>query len=100
MKSGGRLRVRVAPGRSWHRSETRGIRVTVADSGAGIPVELRKRVFEPFVSSKESFGTGLGLWVSEDIVKKHKGTIAFRSSTEAERHGTVFSVFLPLTNQP
>ena len=99
MKSGGRLRVRVTPARSWDQSATPGIRVTVADTGTGIPLELRKRVFEPFVSSKDSMGTGLGLWVAEDIVKKHNGTIAFRTSIGPGRHGTVFSVFLPLTSQ-
>ncbi len=99
MKRGGRLRIRVALGRSWNQSSTRGIRVTIADTGTGIPFNLRNEIFEPFVASKESTGTGLGLWVTADIVKKHSGTVQFRSSTDPERHGTAFSVFLPLTRE-
>jgi signal transduction histidine kinase len=83
--------------RIWDSARTPGVRVTVADTGDGIPLELQKRVFEPFVSTKENTGTGLGLWVSEGIVKKHNGRIALRSSTNPARHGTVFSLLLPLT---
>ncbi len=92
---GGRLRVRLGNGRSWDAAGSRGIRVTVADSGSGIPVELRSRLFEPFVSTKEITGVGLGLWVTQAIVHKHNGRIAFHSCTEPSRRGTVFSVFLP-----
>jgi PAS domain S-box-containing protein len=95
MKSGGKLRIRIAPGRGWGSGSVRGIRVTIADNGEGIPPELQKAVFEPFVSTKADTGTGLGLWVSDGIIKNHKGTIAVRSSTDSERHGTVFSIFLP-----
>ena len=94
--SSGRLRVRISLGRTWHGNPARGIRVTVADTGEGIPVELRKTVFEPFVSTKENTGTGLGLWVTDGIINKHHGKIALRSSTGPKRHGTVFSLFLPL----
>ena len=94
--SSGRLRVRISPGRTWHGNAAHGIRVTVADTGEGIPVELRKTVFEPFVSTKENTGTGLGLWVTDGIINKHHGKIALWSSTDPGRHGTVFSLFLPL----
>ncbi|HET6169753.1 MAG TPA: HAMP domain-containing sensor histidine kinase, partial [Terracidiphilus sp.] len=100
MKRGGQIRVRVALGRSWSHTPTGGIRVTIADTGAGIPFNLRNNVFEPFVASQDSTGTGLGLWVTADIVKKHGGTIQFRSSTGTEKHGTAFSIFLPLTRRP
>jgi PAS domain S-box-containing protein len=99
MKKGGKLKVRIAQGRSRVKKEARGIRITVADTGTGIPSEIRTKVFEPFVSSKGSLGNGLGLWVTQDIVRKHHGTIAFRSSSNPRRHGTVFSIFLPLTDQ-
>jgi PAS domain S-box-containing protein len=97
IKSKGRLRVRITSIRMWDDARTRAIRVTVADTGEGIPLELQKRVFEPFVSTKENTGTGLGLWVSEGIIKKHNGRIVLRSCTGPARHGTVFSLFLPLT---
>ena len=67
-------------------------RVTVADTGTGIPAEIRSRIFEPFFTTKEKVGTGLGLWVSEQIIEKHEGHIRVRS---IEGKGTVFSVFLP-----
>jgi signal transduction histidine kinase len=68
------------------------IRVTVADTGSGIPAVIRSRIFEPFFTTKEKVGTGLGLWVSEQIIEKHEGHIRVRS---IEGKGTVFSVFLP-----
>lgn len=84
-------------GESAHTNRTRGTRVTIADSGIGIPADLRVRLFEPFVSTKEStgVGVGLGLRVSRGIVQKHRGRIALRSSTHPSRHGTVFSLFFP-----
>jgi len=92
--SGGRLRIRIrAVGGT---SEDAGIRVTIADNGHGIPPHLEKRIFEPFVSTKETTGMGLGLWVSEEIVGKHKGRIAMRSTTIPRRHGTVFALLFPL----
>jgi len=92
MRQGGRLRVRVREGRSWDEGGKAGLRVTVADTGSGIPAEVRARVFEPFLSTKEATGTGLGLWVSENIVRKHQGRIRLRSQMG---RGTVFGVFLP-----
>jgi polar amino acid transport system substrate-binding protein len=67
-------------------------RVTVADGGMGIPPENQSRIFEPFFTTKEKVGTGLGLWVSQQIIEKHKGRIRLRS---VEGKGTAFSVFLP-----
>jgi signal transduction histidine kinase len=69
------------------------IRVTVADTGTGIPASIRSRIFEPFFTTKEKIGTGLGLWVSQQIIEKHEGRIRVRS---AEGKGTIFCVFLPV----
>jgi signal transduction histidine kinase len=78
-----------------------GIRVTVADDGCGIPAENMPQIFEPFFSTKDSKGTGLGLWVSHGIVHKHQGTLRLRSRTDEVRHGTCCSVFLPFAvNEP
>jgi signal transduction histidine kinase len=94
-RTGGRLVIRIRASRMWRGEGGTGLRVTIADTGEGIPVELRKKIFEPFVSTKDATGTGLGLWVSDGIVQKHKGRITLRSKTGGAVHWTVFSVFLP-----
>ena len=72
-----------------------GVRLTIADNGTGMtPVTLR-RLYEPFFTTKEATGTGLGLWVSHDIVNKHGGTLRVRSRTGHGISGTLFSVFIP-----
>lgn len=68
------------------------IRLTVADAGSGIRKADVAQLFKPFFTTKETVGTGLGLWVSSEIIKKHGGRIRVRST---EGRGTVFSVFLP-----
>jgi len=68
--------------------------VTIADEGAGIPPEARPQIFEAFFTTKKDVGTGLGLWVSKQIVQNHNGRIRFRSRIAAERSGTVFLVQL------
>ena len=73
----------------------KGVRVTVLDTGAGIPVGVRKNLFAPFYTTKGEKGTGLGLWISRGIVEKHEGTIHFVSRTTNGSSGTAFSVFLP-----
>jgi PAS domain S-box-containing protein len=67
-------------------------RVTVADTGTGISAANRNRIFEPFFTTKKAVGTGLGLWVSREIIQKHNGRIRVRSF---EGRGAVFSIFLP-----
>jgi signal transduction histidine kinase len=67
----------------------------VADNGCGIGPENRKRIFEPFFTTKKDTGTGLGLWVSRELIEKHGGHLGVRSSTTGRRTGTVFSLFLP-----
>jgi PAS domain S-box-containing protein len=68
-----------------------GVRITVADTGSGIDPGLRGKIWEPFFTTKKDVGTGLGLWVSRQIIEKHAGSIRFRSSAK----GTVFVLFLP-----
>lgn len=87
------IRIRVRP---VHRGGRAGVRVTIHDSGRGIPGNVQKMMFDPFFTTKELRGSGLGLWVSRNLVMKHQGTIRFRSSTRPERSGTTFEVFLPV----
>ena len=95
VQTGGRIRIRVSGARAHHDQPSSGARITIADSGRGIPAEARRRLFEPFFTTKEDVGTGLGLWVCKSIVDKHHGSIRVKSSTEPGRSWTVFSVFLP-----
>ncbi|WP_128912229.1 two-component system sensor histidine kinase NtrB [Granulicella sibirica] len=72
-----------------------GVTVTVADSGSGMSKAVAARIFEPFFTTKGITGSGLGLWISLDLVKKHGGRLSLRTSELFSRHGTVFSLFLP-----
>lgn len=72
------------------------VSLTVTDNGPGIDPELLSRLFEPFVSSRlDARGTGLGLAVSEGIVREHGGLLLARN--RADGQGAVFEVVLPLT---
>jgi two-component system NtrC family sensor kinase len=66
------------------------ILITISDSGVGIPGEDINRIFEPFFSTGKK-GTGLGLWVTQDIVRQHGGRIDVSSELG---HGTTFSIVL------
>lgn len=72
-----------------------GVRIVIADNAGGIPPELRSKIFEAFFTTKRDVGTGLGLWVTRNLVEKNGGSLRMRSSTHPATHGTVFSVFLP-----
>lgn len=91
---GGRLVIRSKKSTNW-RTGQKGIAMTVADTGAGMSADVRRRAFDAFYTTKGIGGTGLGLWVSKEIVNRHNGTLRFRSSERADRRGTVFSLFLP-----
>lgn len=95
--SGGRLRVRARRSRSWQAPAQTGVRFTLADTGAGMEPAVRERIFEAFFTTKEVTGTGLGLWVSHEIIVKHRGLVHVRSRTAAQgkNSGTVFQIFIP-----
>jgi PAS domain S-box-containing protein len=95
----GDIRIRVSRTRSSAKKPVCGIRITVADTGSGIPRETLKRVFEPFFTTKRDVGTGLGLWVCKNIVETHHGSIHGRSATTPGKSWTAFSIFLPLNQQ-
>ncbi len=96
---GGQLRIRLRPSVTWKLRKRRGVRITIGDSGHGIPPETMHRIFEPFYTTKGITGTGLGLWITKDLIAKHDGSIKIRSSTRPGRTGTVISVLLPFAPQ-
>lgn len=103
MRHGGRLIIRAHD--ATDNSETfpgdrKGIRITVADTGHGMSPEVRARLFEPFFTTRDLNGTGLGLWICEEIVTRHQGHLTFRSTTHPVHHGTIFSLFLPSAEAP
>ena len=66
----------------------------ITDNGPGIPPEYRDRLFQPFFTTKGERGTGLGLWVSQGIIRKHAGSIDLASRTDGPAHGATARVFL------
>lgn len=87
----GRIVVRV--GQTLLRgTQLKAVTLTVADTGQGIPRQNLSRLFEPFFTTKKDVGTGLGLWVTRELVLKNGGTIQVRSR---EGIGTIFRVTLP-----
>jgi|ERR1051326_4959840 PAS domain S-box-containing protein len=100
MPDGGPLLIRASRSREWNNSGAAGVRITILDTGGGIAPQHRKNLFQPFFTTKEDVGTGLGLWITRNIVEKHHGLIHVKSRAEAERHGTAFSIFLPLETVP
>jgi signal transduction histidine kinase len=92
MPHGGKLRIRSRhiPGKDdlhgW-------VRILIADTGTGIPMEMIRTIFEPFVTTKGEKGTGLGLWIVKGIIQNHAGQLSVRSS---QGKGTVFKIDLPI----
>jgi PAS domain S-box-containing protein len=100
---GGRLLVRAHDAMDYsadHPEGRPGIRITIADTGHGMSPAVRERIFEPFYTTKDLNGTGLGLWISAGIVNRHHGRLTFRSTQHPIHHGTIFSLFLPRVEAP
>lgn len=94
MEDGGTLRIRLGACTAW-RAGAKAARITISDSGHGIPALTLAHIYEPFFTTKTDMGTGLGLWVSTTLIEKHGGQLWVRSNTDPQKHGTVFSVVLP-----
>jgi PAS domain S-box-containing protein len=90
----GHLILRSRAATDWSTGE-QGIVITVADTGAGMSSETLTKLFDPFFTTKGITGTGLGLWVSKEIVDRHNGHLRVRSSQSPQHRGTVFTLFLP-----
>ncbi|WP_047488705.1 hybrid sensor histidine kinase/response regulator [Terriglobus sp. TAA 43] len=101
MPTGGRLVIRTAEAND-QVTGTKGLILTISDTGSGMDQETIEHLFEPFFSTKGVTGTGLGLWVSKEIVDRHHGKIHVRShkAHEEQLGGTTFRIFLPFGGVP
>ena len=72
-----------------------GVRITIADTGSGMSLETRRHMYDAFYTTKGPGGSGLGLWVTAKIVRKHQGSIHVRSNRLPRFGGTVFTLIFP-----
>lgn len=93
-KTGGEIVIRTSPGVD-SKSGSKGLRISVADTGHGMSRSTASQIFEPFYTTKGASGSGLGLWISHTIAQRHGGTLRVRSCTDEGRRGTTFSLFVP-----
>jgi signal transduction histidine kinase len=75
-------------------SRRHGVTLAIADNGSGIAAEHRKGIFAPFFTTKKEVGTGLGLWVTKELIEKAGGSLRIRSRVGTPS-GTVVRIFLP-----
>jgi PAS domain S-box-containing protein len=94
VSDGGTIRVRLG---CVEDSGDKMVVVMVEDDGPGIASEHRERIFEPFFTTKKDVGTGLGLWVTKEIVERHGGKIQVQPLNGNGATGSAFSVLLPVT---
>ena len=90
----GRILLRSAEATHRQTGEA-GVVLTVADDGSGMDKKTLANLFEAFFTTKGMNGTGLGLWVSREIIDRHHGSVRVRSQQANAHHGTVFRLFLP-----
>ena len=89
MSRGGRLRLST-------RTQDRGVSITVVDTGEGMSTEVRRRIFDPFFSTRSPRRTGLGLSVVQGIVSRHGGWVEVASEPG---QGTTVTLWLPAASQ-
>ena len=92
MPQGGRLSISIT---RTTKAERDGLQIVVNDTGHGIRREHLAKVFEPFFTTKGNLGTGIGLWVTKQLVERHGGQISISSSTERGDSGTMVTIYLP-----
>ena len=73
-----------------------GIVLTIQDNGAGIEAQILPRVFDAFFTTRDTVGTGIGLFVAKQFVEGHGGQISIESDTNIRNHGTTVRIVLPL----
>jgi two-component system CheB/CheR fusion protein len=93
--TGGTIVVHLRQAGTPKNRKSYGVRFSIADTGTGIAKENISRIFEPFFTTKGQQGSGLGLWVTQNIVNRLGGSIRVRSSVCLQKSGTFFSTLLP-----
>ena len=93
MNGGGEIRLRTS-------REGERVVIRVQDTGSGIPAEIVGRIFDPYFTTKGERGTGLGLSVSQSIVRRHGGELRVSSRTSGADRGTTFDLDLPAFHGP
>ncbi|HLW54770.1 MAG TPA: ATP-binding protein [Candidatus Angelobacter sp.] len=91
---GGRLLLRSSEATDWKTGEKVAAMI-IADTGPGMSIQAKEHLFEPFFTTKGLRSNGLGLWISKEIVTRHKGRIKVKSSTNPPNPGTLVSILLP-----
>ena len=90
---GGTIRVAIL---CHEYDDSKSLQILVEDDGPGIAPEHREHIFEPFFTTKKDVGTGLGLWVTKEIIERHSGTVEVHSRNGIGLSGTTFSITLPV----
>jgi PAS domain S-box-containing protein len=96
-QDGGRIIIAARSTRQFP-SDQLGICITVADTGVGISDQDKLNLFTPFFTTKKSLGTGLGLWITKELLENRGGRVRFRSRTSSPS-GTVLSLYIPQASQ-
>lgn len=97
MSSGGSLLIST---RTLMSATGDGIQIAIQDTGTGISQENLPKVFEPFFTTKGDLETGIGLWVTKQLIEKRGGQISISSTTEPGKSGTTVTVFIPFSFSP
>jgi PAS domain S-box-containing protein len=92
MRQGGKLTISL---RKTTALNGDGIQTIIRDNGIGISQESFERIFEPFFTTKGDLGTGIGLWVTKQLVERRGGQITVTSSTEPGKSGTSITIYIP-----
>jgi two-component system NtrC family sensor kinase len=92
--SHGKLKIRCLRSRDI-RTNLPGVRFLFSDNGSGVDPSAAPHIFEAFYTTKEAQGSGIGLWLSAEMIEKHKGRIRMRTRTRGPYRGTLFDIFLP-----
>lgn len=88
----GTIRIRLTPAEDGNGNT---VQLAIEDDGPGISPENVDRIFEPFFTTKKDVGTGLGLWVTKEIIERHGGTISVGTRNGNANAGASFVIDLP-----